>query len=426
MPRPEFSSARSGGSTSKNPFKAWAERRKEAKQAAAEQAARSITNDTAHNEATLVDTLAAIDFLHSRLPKAVLEAKSDEAQPCGDLEYAARALRRMIIKNPQTISVDLRKIDEKLLILAYQFKEAVEQGDERAAYAAKAGLVRGLNNIRCRVPENQPELSRLFVENNEKYLQSWITLVGLAQVADRMKQNVDQERVLYDDEVAKSEASVKALEDLLTNDPAMRNAFKSIADSTMEERARWSDDERNLHMMMIERRMSQALLNLKSFMLTQGEQELAAKVGQVETLYAKVAKLPIVADPNLMNKYREQIDLLFAELAASDAEVDETLKLMDDIDGRIEQLNNAPGAVRAREVVSEQAEEALEEIRRKQAERCGLLNAREGATLKELGLHTKEELDVLQQQLAAEEARIAEEALQDILEEVTESNQLYN
>lgn len=400
MPRPDYNRSRNGGTKSKNPFSAWAARRKEAKQAAAEEAARKITNDTAKNEAALVETLASIDFLHSKLPKAALEAKSDPNRNCGDLEYASRAMQHMLIKNPQTISVDLRGIDEKLMTLVILFKQAVEQGDERAAFAARAGLLRGLTQIRNKVPANQPELSRLFVESNVKYLDSWITLVSMSQVADRMKQNVDRERELYKDEQAKDEASTEALFELLKSDPEYSAAFKEIHDhDTLEDRARWNEKQREVHVMMVERRMAKARLNLKNFVVTQGEQELSSKINQVEVLYTKVAKLPIVADPDLMNKYREQIDLLFNELAATDVEIDESLKLMDEIDGRIEQLNNAPGAVRAREVATEEAERAVEDMRKLQEKRAGIQQAREGASLKELGLHTMEELEQMKQEL---------------------------
>lgn len=425
MPRPDFNKSKAGGAKSKNPFANWAARRKEARTAAAEEAAKMITNDTAKNEAALVDTLASIDFLHSRLPKAALEAKSDPGRPYGDLEYASKAMQQMLIKNPQTISVDLRGIDEKLLTLVILFKQAVEQGDERAAFAARAGLLRGFNHIRTRVPANQPELAKLFVESNVKYLDSWVTLVGLAQVADRMKQNTDRERELYNDELSKDEASTEALFELIKNDPEFNKAYQEIEQhDTQEDRIRWNPKQREVHMMMVERRMGKARLNLKNFMLTQGEQELANKVNQVEMLYAKVAKLPIVADPNLMNKYREQIDILFQELAATDVEIDESLKLMDEIDGRIEQLNNAPGAVRAREVAAEEATNALEEMKKLQLKRAGLLKAKEGAGLRELGLYSEEELHEMQQQLAEEEAREAQ-ALMELLED-SEAEVNYN
>ena len=219
MPRPDFSKARNGGTASRNPFAAWLAHRKEAKMAAAEQAAKAITNDTAKNEAAIVEKLASIDFLHSRLPKEVLEAKSDPDRAYGDLEYASRAIQRILIKNPQSLSADIRSIDEKLLTLAILFKQSVEQGDEKAAFAAKAGMLHGLTNIRNKIPENQPDLFKIFVESNAKYLESWITLVNLSQVADRMKQNVERERELYQDEKEKCDESTEALYTLLKEDP---------------------------------------------------------------------------------------------------------------------------------------------------------------------------------------------------------------
>ena len=418
MPRPEFSSSTAGRSKARNPFTAWAEKRKENKRQTAEKAAKLVTNDTARNETTLVDILGSIDFLHSKLPKSALEAKTRPEQPCGDLEYATKALRQMLLHNPQTITVDIRKLDEKLVTVALLFKQAVEQGDERAAYAAKGALVRGFSNIRARVPANQPELARLFVEANTKYMDSWVTLIGLAQVADRLKQNTEQERALYDADMDKNDKAIAELEERLKNDPAIRQAFIDIKEhDTAEERSRWNDQQRAVHIMLVEQRFSKVKLDLKRMVLTQDERELAAKVGQVETLYAKVAQLPIVADPNLMNKYQEQIDQLFLEMAQSDQEVDETLRLMDDIEGRVEQFNQAPGAVRAREVAAEEAAAALEEIRRRQLQRSGVLDEKGGAGLRELGLYSEAELQQMRQQQEAEEAEVAAEILESVQDE---------
>lgn len=423
MPRPEINRSKNGATKSKNPLAAWAARRKEAKEAAAEEAAQKITNDTAKNEAAFVETLASIDFLHSKLPKEALEAKSDPNRPYGDLEYCARAMQQMLIKNPQTLSVDLRPIDEKLMNLVILFKQAVEQGDEKAAFAARAGLLRGFSKIRNRIPANQPELFKLFVESNVKYLDSWVTLVNMAQVSDRMQQNYDRQKALYEEEVTKDEASTDALYELLQTDPEYRAAYQQIADNdSVEDRMRWTNKQREVHVTMVERRMGKARLNLKKAIVTQSELELASKQNQVEVLFAKVANLPIIEDPDLMNKYREQIDLLFNEMAESDAEIDESLKIMDEIDGRIDQLNSAPGAVRAREVASEEAEKAIEDMRQLQLKRAGVLDAQKSARLRELGLYSEEELRALQQQQAEEEAREAEELMNQLQDTEGEYN----
>ena len=424
MPRPELNH-RNMSTKSRNPFSAWMARRRENKEALAAAAAKQITDDIAANEMTIVDTLASIDFLHSKLPKEVLDVKSDPNQPVGDLEYASRALQNLIIKNPQTVTVDIRSFDEKLLILAKLFKQSVEQGDERAALAAKGALVRGFSKIRMRIPENQPELAKLFVEANTKYMESWITLVGFSQVADRMKENTERQRQMYNDEQAKHKEAVETLEKLLQTDAEFSEAFEYIMNhDTSADRAQWTDRQRDVHVKMIERRMDKVTLELKQMLLTQDERELATQLGQVETLYSKVAQLPIVADPNLMNKYREQVDELFLEMAESDAKVDETLKLMDDIDGRIEQLENAPGAVRAREVAAEEAEAAVEEIRKAQENRVRNLSNRNGGMLvyseeqmKEMQAEAQKEEEQLLAQIAAQNVAVEEEAEAEVLYE---------
>lgn len=169
--------------------------------------------------------------------------------------------------------------------------------------------------------------------------------------------------------------------------------------------------------MIVERRMAKARLNLKGLIVSQGELELASKVSQVETMIPRVENMPIVADPDLMNKYREQIDELFNELAASDAEIDESLKLMDEIDGRIEQLSNAPGSVRAREVAAEEAENAIKEMKQLQLKRAGLLNAQAGGGLKNLGLYSEQELQEL---LSKQEEQQTEQI--DVLNDNNEYN----
>lgn len=395
--------------------------------AAAEQAAKIITNDTAKNEAAIVDKLASIDFLHSKLPKEVLDAKSDPNRPYGDLEYASRAIQSILLKNPQSLSADIRSIDEKLLTLSILFKQAIEQGDEKAAFAAKAGLLRGLTNIRNKIPENQPDLFKLFVETNTKYLDSWVTLVTLSQVSDRMKQNVEREREMYASEKEKCDNDTDALYELLKNDYEMNQAYQEIIENdSVENRIRWNDKQREVHIMMVERRMAKARLNLKNFMLVKGEEELSTKNNEIEVLYAKVAKMPIVTDPNLMNKYKEQVDLLFKELAETDVEIDESLQLLDEIDGRIEQLDNAPGAVRAREVAAMEAEKALEDIRNLQLKKAGVLEAKAKAGLKELGLYSEDELKVLKKELEEQQAREAEKLIESIKVSEDEGEYIHN
>ena len=419
MPRPEFST-RPGRTSKSKGISGWIQGRKERKKALAEQTAKIITDDTAKNETAIIDTLSSIDFIHSRLPEEVLEAKSNPNRPCGDLEYASKAICRMLLKNPQTLSLDLRKLDEKLLTISMLFKQSIEQGDKRAAFAAKAALVRGINDIRTRIPANSPELFNQFIEANAKYLDSWITLVGLAQVADRMEQNAEEQKALLTLKEEKHKKALEQLKSIIQEDSVKAEIFADIVNhDTPEERAKWTQEQRDMHKLLIEKRMDGVHLQLDSLLLQQKETDLASKESQIETLYSKVASQEIVADPNLMNKFREEVDKMFEELAASDAELDETLRLMDDIEGRIAQMDKAPGAVRAREVVAEEGEAAIEEIKRMQDIEIGNQAKRTDEKLKSLGILSKEDEATLKRQ--AEEAQ--QKAMEEMLNAVFDSSE---
>ena len=364
--------------------------------------------------------MSSIDFIHSRLPEEVLEAKSNPNRPCGDLEYASKAICRMLLKNPQTLSLDLRKLDEKLLTISMLFKQSIEQGDKRAAFAAKAALVRGINDIRTRIPANSPELFNQFIEANAKYLDSWITLVGLAQVADRVEQNAEEQKALLISKEEKHKKALEQLKSIIQEDSVKAEIFADIVNhDTPEERAKWTQEQRDMHKLLIEKRMDGVILQLDRLLLQQKETDLASKESQIETLYSKVASQEIVADPNLMNKFREEVDKMFEELAASDAELDETLRLMDDIEGRIAQMDKAPGAVRAQEVVAEEGKAAIEEIKRMQDIEIGNQAKRTDEKLKSLGIMSKEDEAILKRQ--AEEAQ--QKAMEEMLNAVFDSSE---
>lgn len=429
MPRPDLSARRTGTSTAKysNPIANWIADRKERRRQAEDEASRLITNKIAENETIIMDKLNSIDFLHSKLPKSVLEAKSRPEQRYGDLEYAAHAIVRMLAKNPQVIKMDIRKFDQKLLTLVLLFKQSVEHGDVRAAYAAKGAIVRAVVDIRSRIPQNQPELAKQFVEANTQYLDQWITLLTLAQVADRTKQNVDVQRARQEAAVEKDKADTEQLRKTILDDADAAEAFHHIVNhDAPEDRSKWTEAQRKMHQTMIERRMGKVNLELNGLLLQQQEMDLSTKVAQVELLYSKVAALPIVVDPDLMNKFKESVDQLFMQLAQSDAEIDETLKTMDDIEGRIQQLNSAPGTLRAREVATEEAEAAVKEIAEMQNGQSGKNEARARKLREDLGIYNDEQLAQMKKEVEAEEQRAIEELREMLSAEEQESAVLYN
>lgn len=403
MPRPTHS--KTGGSTSKfsNPFSNWRARREAKQMQAQEAAAKAITDDTANNEQLIVDTLRGIDFLHSKVDTK----KSDENQRCGDLEYAARAMAQHILKNPQTIQVDLRPIDAKLLALVNAFKDAVECGYPRAAAAAKAALVRGIFEIRAKVPQSDTKLFEQYVWVNAEYLESWRNLVAMCREADATKENVDaEEETLSKREAEKEETKAKLLTDITDNGPRAAAFQNAVSHDTPEERAKWTKEERDVFTELVDQRMLDVRLGFNRALLVQEKMALSTLNSQIGTLKDYLSNMRIVSDPNLLNKFKDEVDNAVRYLADLDAKFAETATVMEEIEGRIQQLDNAPGALRAKEIATEQAQHVLDEIKEQQERK---LKSSGESIAHKLGVRTPEEQLALEQEAALEAERMQAE-----------------
>ncbi|MCD8191034.1 MAG: hypothetical protein LUD78_12610 [Clostridiales bacterium] len=404
------------------------QKRKERQEELEEAVAKEVTNDTAKNEQLIIDELNNIDFdpKNSHLPKEVLEYKSNPKQPCGDLEYAARSLRRLLLKDPQNIEIDIRKIDEQLLILARLFRQAVEQGDLQAAYAAKGALAKGLSEIRTRIPQQQPELTQQFVEVNAKYLENWITLVDIAQSVDKIQRNVDSEKALHEGKVAAEKEKHEELKKLVTTDKKTNEAFKDILENnTPADRLKWTDEQREMQTMLVDQRWLQIQLEVNGKLLEQNELKLSNRKNQMDMLQIKLREIPVVEDANLYAKYQEQIEELFQEMAENDVAIDKFLKSADEIEGQLQQLEEADGNKRLKETASEQARNELDRISEEQEEYVKSAQRRNKDLMENLGLMNDEELEERRRQAEEQEQAAYERAWETYQETNRETEQQY-
>lgn len=425
MARPEFSAIRSGGSKATKPtnaFSDWWKSRKEHHIQAQEEASRMITNKITENEATLIDQLENIDFSRSSLPKHVLGKKAREKMPYCELEFAVLGLIRKLQGSPQTIKTDIREIDKKLLALVLLMKQAVAQGDTNAAYACRAALLRGINDIRARIPQEQPQLAKQFVELNSKYLDQWITLVSMAQAYDRSEQNVERQRAKLESDTKAHNASVVALHQSLLDDTKLGDAYNYILKhGSAEDRENWSDDHRKAYKVLLEQNIEEIQLRISKQLVHQGEIDLATQKAQINMLETKLTNLEIVQDPNLMNKFNEAMDELTKQMATDDQHINEALMKMEKVAVEIEVMNNAPGSIRVRQMAAEQAKKTLEAIKEYEAEQMGLTEKRRKESLNRLGLHTEEELAAMRKENEAIMAT-QEAALDQAIAEANEQN----
>ena len=422
MPRPQsrtqLSNKPNSSAASSNPISAWLARREERKQAQAAEAARAITGETSENELKIQGVLENIDFIHSKLPTKTLERRANPEQKYGDLELAARALTLNLQNNPVTVHADIRGIDKKLYTLAELYKTAVEQGNENAAYAAKAALARGIQEIRCKIPTSQPELINQFVDLNTKYLDQWITLVGYAQGADQIKVNLEKAESEYkkrQDEY--KENTRKTLSDIKA-DVALYEAFGSLKeDVSLADKDTWSDTKKKCYNMLLDQRLKYTAVQARGWLVDANRNQLLSQKNKVDILSAKLLELPIAADPDQMNKYKEAINDMFADLAKKDQELKESLEFLNDMEARAKQLNTAPGQKEALTAVAEQRQRMLKEMQDIQEKEINKGRAAQEADLNALGLLTDEQIRERRAQLEREQQEQMEKLMQESVSE---------
>jgi hypothetical protein len=166
--------------------------------------------------------------------------------------------------------------------------------------------------------------------------------------------------------------------------------------------------QREVFQQMLERRRSQVKLGLSSAMLIQNESLLETQRAQLELLSTKLSVEPTREYRNLMNRCQEAMDGAFEDMAKNDAQIEETLKKLDDYEGRIKQLDQAGGAVRAMETVVETAESVVSEIRAQQDKELARHMSKTSSALEKLGIRDQETQRELEQQ--ADTLREAEKA----------------
>lgn len=410
--------ARPGSKTNKTAsnsggiFGWWKQSREEKKQDALERYARGISQETAKNEANMIEALGSIDFLHSNLPEEALEQRAKPEQPYGDLEYTVLSIMKILKMNPLDVTINVVELDKRLMILINMLKEAVEQGDREAAFAAKAGLVRGVNDIRRRLPQQKTDLAELFVKQHAQYLDGWITLISSAKVVDGTKRNLLDKQAKYEVSKGENKARQDEMTQLFNENSPMGKAYVDILSNDLpEQRMKWTPEQRQVHRMLIEQAMQTVTLNLRSFELDQSQLELSSMENNLNVLFTALSDVPVVEDPNLLNQQKDVIEQMMKDLAETDVRISESLKHMDELAGQLEQLTYSDGSVRSMEIARERANENIKTIQQDQEIRSGSLTERRKKLMEQRGILSEEELAQRKQSIERQQAEQMQQAL---------------
>lgn len=312
------------------------------------------TGRFAEDTRKLIDLLSAVDFPGSQLPGKILEDLQPGKRMCR-LEYSTQVqLIQKLEHARQRVRVDIRPIDAKLMNLAQRFAAHVRGGDVMSTQMAHEALVRGIMDIRCNLPQDPAIPPEEFVAINAKYLEQWINLVQWAEVYDRQTKSLAEQRRSHTQTVAQLNASVNRIYNRIETDPDFAASFFHILDhDSPTDRTNWTQAQQEVHTLLVEHRIDQLTLKLSNTNLTALEQDLLSTRQKIDTLRVQLAAVPIVTDPDLMNKYRESMEQFIRDLAASDAFMEETLRQSGELEGALRQLDQTSGALRQQQAAAE-------------------------------------------------------------------------
>lgn len=395
------------------------------KKAETENEARTVANETAQSATNIAEKLRTLSFSpeRSRLPRDILEEKTDPNQLSCDMERIARTLAARLEKQEPSAQIDLRPIDTQLNVLVGCFEEAVKNGCPTEARVVQDALNRGIDMIRNHVPSEDPEFAKQYIEVNADYLKRWVHLADSARTMDQIRENVNRQQRDYDIEEAALEEERVALKEKIKQDAKTARAMHVIyRHETPEERMRWSKEIRDVYNFMLDWRMKAVNLLLQRYLVDQEKHHLDIQKAQVNTMKNGLISLEVVKKKDEVNHFHDSVAKMFKQMADYDAQLDEMLKTMDSVEAQIMQLEEGgPGNLRAKEEVYDQAKRFIEELKEEQDNE--LLDLKEPASLEEMfGIRSDEAQARLKKQLQ-EEKKQCEEQKQNTNEN---SDLLYN
>lgn len=398
------------------------------KKAETENEARTVANETAQSATDIAEKLRTLSFSPewSRLSRDILEEKTDPNQLGCNMERIARTLAARLENQEPSAQIDLRPMDAQLNVLTDRFVTAVQDGYNSEAYVALDALNRGIDVIRNRVPSEDPEFAKQYIEENAAYLKRWVHLAESARTMDQIRENVNRQQRDYDIEEAALEEERAALKEKMKQDAKTARAIHVIySHETPEERMRWSKEIREVYNFMLDRRMKDVNLLLKRYLVDQEKHHLEAQKAQVNTMKNGLLSLKVVRNKNEMNHFHDSVAEMFKQMADYDVQLDTMLKTMDSVEAQILQLEEAPGNLRAKEEVCDQTERFIKELKEEQDNE--LLDLKEAASLEEMfGIRSDEEQARLKQQLQEEKKQREEQKLQQKQNTNENSDLLYN
>ncbi len=381
-------------------LKKWKERKT---RIALEEAEKEITDDRTENEEKIIGILSNIDLKVSPIPQEKKDYKTNPDQPFGDLELAAKVLPQMI-RTTDAFPVDTKKLDTILLGIAEEFNNAVRNGDTRAAFAAKAALVKGVKDYRLRIPSIKgKERAEIYLEKVCEQMKTWLALIAEASRIDQYNKNPELKQKTEESLKAKEDEEAKEKKWLDRNNPKIAEYAKAIdfwRDMSAAEvpPAKLTPIQKEVRDHFTELFFLQSLHNFNEWLYDKEKQVLQILESRYDMLETATHRVIIDEDPDKCKLFEEAMELVAKTLNEQDLLLSESHDAISKINAMLDSRTSSEGQIAAVAAVNKMANIAVERMKTEQNN--NVLSFKEGYddAMRILGMRTDEEQQKYEQE----------------------------
>ena len=363
-----------------------------------EEAAKEVTDVRAENELKISQVLYEINFGRSDLPAEVLDRKSNPDQPYGDLELYILQSGDMILNNTQDYTgIKVGSLDRGILAIAHLTKQAFIAGYVKTAHEACRALLVTIGGIRNTLPSIPQPLLKDYLENTDHYIEQWIDYLLSCVSFDQTEKNIENEKARIDEKTKVLSNDKEMIAERIKNDPAYHQLVMEAIDKKISDPG-WTPEMLDLRKQLIDQRIEESAIEFQMLLFNIDIKKLARLDGMLQNMNAKLIALPEANDPDLMNKYNTMLEEVIQEAGRADQQFDEFVNTMNAMSAKIDQLENAPGSLKMKNMLFDQAEKLVELAREKQLEEAGQQTHEQTTYGSKFQLYSEEQLQQLKSQ----------------------------
>lgn len=338
-----------------------------------ETAAAEITDSTVENERMICSTLSSINFMHSKLPKE--EPGVEPGKSKHTVDYYMNVSKRIcgyLVGHPASVSVDLRTLDMKIIVLSKMFKNAVEDGYPLMAEFSRICLVRAVTKVREMAYERESDKEALarYIKVADDLLDLYIETVGSAFEVDVMDKNIETQTVQLEKQNEEIVAALSAMFCEIKNNQTVNAAIVAIIKD--EDDYTCSDLDRKVRSILVDLYIDSILFTVRSDILENTKNYANMARGQCDAMRAFMDANEIIGvDPDRLKQFDERVQQFFEVMSRHDTEYEKQAKILFNIEDCLNSLRELPESGILHVLQSKAAEEFKDYCTDRVAEEIG-------------------------------------------------------